>query len=55
MNGQPDRPDNESGDENMNAEPEAAETPVDAETPVEADDTPTLESLQAKADENWDL
>jgi len=44
----------------MNAEPEAAETPVDAEalanadTPVEADDTPTLESLQAKADENWD-
>jgi len=60
MNGQPDRPDIESGDENMNAEPEAAETPVDAEalanadTPVEADDTPTLESLQAKADENWD-
>ena len=49
MNGQPDRPDIESGDENMNAEPEAAETPV------EADDTPTLESLQAKADENWDL
>lgn len=60
MNGQPDRPDIESGDENMNAEPEAAETPVDAEalanadTPVETDDTPTLESLQAKADENWD-
>jgi len=49
MNGQSDRPDIESGDENMNAEPEAAETPVDE------DDTPTLESLQAKADENWDL
>ena len=45
MNGQSDRPDIESGDENMNAEPEAAETPVDE------DDTPTLESLQAKADE----
>ena len=54
MNGQPDRPDIESGDENMNAEPEAAETPVDAEALAKADDTPTLESLQAKADENWD-
>ena len=48
MNGQPDRPDIESDDENMNAEPETAETPVE-------EDTPTLESLQAKADENWDL
>lgn len=47
MNGQPDRPDIESGDDNMNAEPEAAETPS-------AEDIPTLESLQAKADENWD-
>ena len=48
MNGQPDRPDIESDDENKNAEPEAPETPVE-------EDTPTLESLQAKADENWDL
>jgi molecular chaperone GrpE len=54
MNGQPDRPDIESGDENMNTEPEATETPVDAEASEQADDTPTLESLQAKADENWD-
>lgn len=46
MNGQPDRPDIESDEENIDAEQEAAETPVDA--------TPTLESLQAKADENWD-
>jgi molecular chaperone GrpE len=46
MNGQPDRPDTESDQENIDAEQEAAETPVDA--------APTLESLQAKADENWD-
>jgi molecular chaperone GrpE len=46
MNGQPDRPDIESDEENIDAEQAAAETPVDA--------TPTLESLQAKADENWD-
>jgi molecular chaperone GrpE len=46
MNGQPDRPDTESDEENIDAEQAAAETPVDA--------TPTLESLQAKADENWD-
>jgi molecular chaperone GrpE len=60
MNGQPDRPDIESDEENIDAEQEVAETPVDAEalanadTPVEAEATPTLESLQAKADENWD-
>ena len=66
MNGQPDRPDIESDDENMNAEAADAETPVEletpvdaealanAETPVEAEAGPTLESLQAKADENWD-
>lgn len=46
MNGQPDRPDTESDEENIDAEQAAAETPVDA--------APTLESLQAKADENWD-
>ncbi len=48
MNGQPDRPDVESDDENMNAEPEVAESAVEANEP------PTLESLQAKVDENWD-
>ncbi|NOR36376.1 MAG: nucleotide exchange factor GrpE [Woeseiaceae bacterium] len=54
MNGQPDRPDIESDEENIDAEQEAAETPVDAEAIAEAETTPTLESLQAKADENWD-
>jgi molecular chaperone GrpE len=54
MNGQPDRPDTESDEENIDAEQEAAETPVDAEAIAEAETTPTLESLQAKADENWD-
>ncbi len=48
MNGQPDRPDIESDEEIIDAEQEAAETPLDAEA------TPTLEALQAKADENWD-
>jgi len=48
MNGQPDRPDIESDEENIDAEQEAAKTPVEAEA------TPSLESLQAKADENWD-
>jgi molecular chaperone GrpE len=54
MNGQPDRPDIESDEENMNAETADDEASVDADTPVEADTSPTLESLQAKADENWD-
>lgn len=54
MNGQPDRPDTESDEENIDAEQEAVETPVDAEATAEAETTPTLESLQAKADENWD-
>jgi molecular chaperone GrpE len=54
MNGQPDRPDIESDEENIDAEQEAVETPVDAEATAEAETTPTLESLQAKADENWD-
>lgn len=60
MNGQPDCPDIESDDENINAETADDEALVDAEasanadTPVEADASPTLESLQAKADENWD-
>lgn len=48
MNGQPDRPDIESDEETIDAEQEAAEAPLDAEA------TPTLEALQAKADENWD-
>lgn len=48
MNGQPDRPDIESDDEKIDAEPGATELPAEAEA------TPTLESLQAKADENWD-
>jgi len=60
MNGQPDCPDIESDDEKINAETADAEALVDAEasanadTPVDADASPTLESLQAKADENWD-
>ncbi len=60
MNGQPDRPDTESDEENINAETADDEALMDAEasanadTPVEADASPTLESLQAKADENWD-
>ena len=54
MNGQPDRPDIESDEENMNAETADDEASANADTPVEADASPTLESLQAKADENWD-
>ncbi|MDH3614259.1 MAG: nucleotide exchange factor GrpE [Gammaproteobacteria bacterium] len=49
MNGQPERPEPESEDDNLELQA------VDAESPVEGDDRETaLAELQAKADENWD-
>lgn len=54
MSGQPERPDLEAEVASQDVSPEQEASEDAPPAPEEASDQPSIESLQAKADENWD-